>query len=119
MWQVMVQEHAEAILLDTHSLWTQLGPVIGIHVQPDIARDDTEFLSTVDGAVQATSQLAALAAYQDDALRTAFLPCPSAPCIELDARRLGESFVALESAASRFARFYLKVSRTAAPDSVN
>jgi hypothetical protein len=72
-------------------------------------RDITEFMSTVDGAVQATSQLATLAAYQDGVLRTAFQPCAGASCPDVDADRLRESFVALGDAASRFARFYLKV----------
>jgi RNA polymerase sigma factor (sigma-70 family) len=108
-WQVMVQEHAEAILQETDRLLAQLGPVFEMSVPAERKRDITEFMSTVDGAVQATSQLATLAAYQDGVLRTAFQPCAGASCPDVDADRLRESFVALGDAASRFARFYLKV----------
>jgi RNA polymerase sigma factor (sigma-70 family) len=116
-WQVMVQEHAEAILQSTEGLWAQLGPVLGLPAPADTTQDAAEFLSTVDGAVQTTLQLESLAGFQDDALRTALLPCRAVACAEADPERLRESFVALKFAASRFARFYLKVGRAAEPGS--
>jgi hypothetical protein len=111
-WQLMVQEHAEAIRHQTELLRVQIGPWFRVAtVPPRLSRDAPASLSSVKAAAETAAQLVALAADEDEALRVAFMPCLSGVCPPLDINRVMQSFTALEAAASRFAQFYVKAGR--------
>jgi len=116
-WQVMVQEHADAIRRDTELLRAQLAPVFKVSAVIGDRRPGTvQPMSTISAATEAARAIAAAAAGESTALRTQFTACSSAPCgAPLDVDQLMQSFSVLESAARRFSQFFLKLDRPSDP----
>jgi hypothetical protein len=115
-WQLMVQEHADAVRQQTELLRARLAPLFktsGLAADAQISGGQTVLdIATGQGEpALSVAALVGLSAYQDDALRGTFLPCSSGPCPALDADRMMQSFAALEAVASRFVRFDLKLGR--------
>lgn len=111
-WQVMVQEHAEAIGVATRQIARQLGPSLSVSTDAAGPPGETDaFLSTLTDARDAVRQLSVLVESQDGALLPAFSSCAAVPCAAPDLTGIGASFPAIDALASRFSRFYLKVSR--------
>jgi hypothetical protein len=108
-WQVMVQEHAEAIASTTDQIRSRLNVSSGVGVPAPGGAP--VFLSTLSEASDAVRQLSVIVRYQDATLAAAYGGCPNPPCAEPDVSQLGPSFATLNSLASRFLRFYLKVGR--------
>lgn len=116
-WQVMVQEHADAIRRDTELLRAELAPVFKVAAVIGDRRSRTvPPMSTVAAATDAARDISAAAAAQNAVLRAHFTPCAGAACgAPFDVDQLMQSFTALESAARRFSQFFLKLDRPSDP----
>ncbi len=111
-WQVMVHDHADAVGRETAWLRTRLA-TLGPRPADD-ATDDAPVgppLQTVTDAAAALADLSWRLDEQDQVLRAALTPCAVTTCAEPDAAAILQSFADLETAVSRFARFYLRVGR--------
>ena len=107
-WQLMVQQHVEAIRQHTEVLQASLGPLGTSTTSAQSERTaPTSYVTTFADAARTVSELDALVHLQDDALQQAFTVCDKEPCAPPDIDGLMRSFRMLGTAASRFDLFYL------------